>query len=71
MQDGRFEPLPELQPGRLLRLPLVLSYLGNIGKTSLYEGIKRGVYPSPRKLGGGRTSVWLSDDVISLIQKVV
>ncbi len=64
------QPLPPLQPGRLLRLPVVLQYLGGIGKSSLYLGIRKGLYPSPLKLGP-RTSVWKSDALIPLIEQGV
>ena len=47
---------------KLLRLPEVLQKVG-LGKTSLYERVKRGQFPAPVKLGGGRAIAWRSFDV--------
>ncbi|MDO5646315.1 AlpA family transcriptional regulator [Paracoccus sp. (in: a-proteobacteria)] len=45
---------------KLMRLPDVLSHL-SIGKTTLYDMVKRGDFPAPIKLG--RASFWSSDQV--------
>lgn len=50
-----------------VRLPVVLKILG-IGKSMFYEGIKKGVYPRPLKLGA-RTSVWRVEDIREFINQ--
>jgi prophage regulatory protein len=37
-----------------------------VSKTAWYDGIKRGIYPKPVKLGN-RTSAWRSRDIQELI----
>ena len=48
-----------------VRLPIVLKVLG-ISRTALYNGIARGDYPKPIRLGP-RMSVWRVDDIRKLI----
>lgn len=43
----------------LIRLPELQQRLGGIGKTTVYELIKRGEFPAPHKLGP-RIAVWPS-----------
>lgn len=50
------------------RLPQVLHALG-ICKSSLFMGIKKGIYPKPIRIGT-RTSVWLVTDIRETIQKL-
>jgi prophage regulatory protein len=50
-----------------IRLPVVLSVIP-ISKSSLYAGIKKGIYPAPVKLSE-RTSAWRVEDIRSLIEK--
>ena len=40
-----------------------------ISKTSLYEGIKRGIYPRPYHLGGSKTALWKTDELLAAIEK--
>ncbi len=53
---------------RLLRLRDVLTLLP-IGRTSLYEGIKIGLYPKPIKLGK-RTVAWREDELKKYIDRL-
>ena len=53
---------------RLIRMPEVLHRLG-VKKSSLYNGIKEGVYPAPRRLGK-RTSVWVQSEIDALVERV-
>ena len=48
-----------------VRLPIVLKVLG-ISRTALYNGIARGDYPKPMRLGP-RMSVWRVEDIRKLI----
>ncbi|WP_377702129.1 helix-turn-helix transcriptional regulator [Pseudoduganella sp. UC29_71] len=47
--------------GRLLRLPSVLAQVG-LKKTTVYDGIKRGTFPAPLKLGA-RAVAWSAADI--------
>ena len=49
-----------------IRLPTVLSVIP-ISKSSLYAGIKKGIYPAPVKLSE-RTSAWRVEDIRALIE---
>lgn len=51
-----------------IRLPVVLSVIP-ISKSSLYAGIKKGIYPAPVKLSE-RTSAWRVEDIRALIEKL-
>jgi len=51
-----------------IRLPVVLSIIP-ISKSSLYAGIKKGIYPAPVKLSE-RTSAWRVEDIRNLIEKI-
>lgn len=48
-----------------VRLPVVLSIIP-IAKSSLYAGIKKGIYPAPVKLSE-RTAAWRVEDIRQLI----
>lgn len=48
-----------------VRLPVVLKVLG-ISRTALYNGIARGDYPKPVRLGP-RMSVWRVEEIRMLI----
>ena len=50
-----------------IRLPVVLSVIP-ISKSSLYAGIKKGVYPAPVKLSE-RTSAWRVEDIRAFIEE--
>lgn len=51
-----------------VRLSQILQVLP-IGKTSWWEGVKKGRYPAPLKLGP-RTTVWRVEDIRALINNV-
>ena len=55
------------RPGSLLRLQAVLDYLP-ISRTTFLEGIRKGKYPAPVKLGP-RLTVWRADDIIALVEQ--
>lgn len=65
-QKTEFPPLPDTG---FVRLPHLLYLCGGISKTTLYEGIKNGDFPAPKKLTS-RTSVWSVDDVRALVERV-
>lgn len=50
-----------------IRLPTVLAVFP-ISKSSLYEGIKKGIYPAPVKLSE-RTAAWRVEDIRILIEQ--
>lgn len=50
---------------RLIRLREVLSICGK-SRSSIYESIKRGEFPSPVKLGG-RSSAWVQSEVLEWV----
>lgn len=60
-----YPPLPEIG---FVRMPIVLHVLG-IKKTALYQGIKNGIFPAPKKLTS-RTSVWAVEDLRNFINQV-
>ncbi|MFU2208960.1 helix-turn-helix transcriptional regulator [Solidesulfovibrio sp. C21] len=60
-------PAPLPQEG-FARLPQVLHVLG-IGKTSFWEGVKAGRFPSPVSLGP-RTRVWRVEDIRHFISSM-
>jgi prophage regulatory protein len=49
-------------PPSFLRLDAVLARCG-ISRSTLYRLVAEGRFPSPRKIGGTRISVWLSTDI--------
>lgn len=51
-----------------IRLPTLLAVFP-ISKSSLYDGIKKGIYPAPVKLSE-RTAAWRVEDIRSLIDQV-
>ncbi len=51
-----------------VRMPTVLKVLG-ISRTALYNGIARGDYPKPMRLGP-RMSVWKVEEIRKLIARV-
>lgn len=55
---------------RFLRLPEVLAIFG-IKKTTLYAGIKAGIYPKPVNIGaGGRAVGWWCEEIDQTIQNL-
>ena len=59
---------PPLPAEGFVRLPQVLAVLP-IGKTTWWEGIKKGRYPAPVKLGP-RTTAWRVEDIRKLISSM-
>ncbi len=51
-----------------IRLPTLLAVFP-ISKSSLYDGIKKGIYPAPVKLSE-RTAAWKVEDIRILIEQV-
>jgi predicted DNA-binding transcriptional regulator AlpA len=51
-----------------LRLPQVMQLIP-IGKTSIYDKIKKGEFPAQIKLGT-KTSVWRREDIDAYIEKM-
>ncbi len=54
---------------RLLRLPEVLKIIP-ISKSSWWDGVNKGIFPAPIKLGP-RTTCWRYSDVQPLVEKGV
>lgn len=52
---------------RFLRLPEVIWRVG-LGKTTIYEYIKRKQFPAPHKPSDG-TSVWISDEITAWMNR--
>ena len=38
-----------------------------VSRSSWYDGVKKGIYPSPVNLGGGRIVAWRVEDIQALI----
>jgi len=57
-----------LPPEGFVRLPAVLASIP-ISRSSFYDGIKKGIYPSPVKLSV-RTSAWKVEDIRLLIENL-
>jgi predicted DNA-binding transcriptional regulator AlpA len=39
-----------------------------VSRSSWYEGIKKGIYPPPINLGGGRSVAWKVEDIRALLE---
>ena len=52
-------------PRKLLRLREVIAHVG-LGRSAIYDQIKRGVFPAPVHLGP-RAVAWASDEIASWI----
>lgn len=62
----RFAPSAKVKPlGRLLRLPEVLSIVP-VSRSTWYEGIRQGVYPSPVRISQ-RTVAWPEEQIRDLV----
>ena len=59
----------ELPKEGFARLPAVCKAFGNISKTSLYEGIKDGFFPAPRRLTR-RTVAWPVEEIRACIERI-
>jgi predicted DNA-binding transcriptional regulator AlpA len=53
---------------RLLRLKQILELIP-ISKTTFYEGVRQGRFPSPVKLG--RCSFWRKEDIENIIEEMI
>lgn len=65
---------PLLMPGRLLRLPEIIgnAELGippliPVGRSTWWEGVKKGRFPKPIKLSP-RVTVWRAEDIAKLAE---
>jgi predicted DNA-binding transcriptional regulator AlpA len=58
-------PIPDTG---FLRLPAVLQLIP-IGKSSWWEGVKKGTYPQPIKISR-RVTAWRAEDIRALIEKL-
>ncbi|WP_082552257.1 AlpA family transcriptional regulator [Massilia sp. Root351] len=54
---------------RLLRLPSVVAQVG-LKKTAIYDGVKRGTFPAPLKLGE-RAVAWKATDIEAWVSTLV
>lgn len=50
-----------------IRLPTVLKFIP-VGKSSWWDGIKKGIYPQPVHLGK-RVTAWRVEDIQTLIER--
>lgn len=67
IKNQKLSILPLPQEG-FVRLPQVLHVLG-ISKTTFWDGIKKGRYPAPIKIGR-RIAVWKVQDIRELITQL-
>lgn len=51
-----------------VRLPAILAVIP-IGKSSWWDGVKRGIYPQPVRIGQ-RVTAWRVEDIKALIQQL-
>jgi predicted DNA-binding transcriptional regulator AlpA len=61
---------PALTPGTLLRVDQFIPTIIPMCKAKWWDGVKKGIYPKPVKLGP-RVTAWKSDDLLALIEKGV
>ena len=54
---------------RLLRLPEVEAAVG-LKKTTIYDHIKKGLFPAPVKTGAGQINGWVSDEIQEYIERL-
>ena len=59
MQISTNLPGPDVDPGRLLRLPSVLALVG-LGRSAWLDLVQRGKAPKPVKIG--RASLWVESE---------
>lgn len=59
---------PPLPPTGFLRLSTVLTYIP-VSKSAWWDGVRRGRYPQPIKLGP-KTTAWKAEDIHELIKSV-
>lgn len=65
----RLAPSAKVIPlGRLLRLPEVLSIMA-IGRSTWYDGIREGVYPSPVRVSARRVA-WPEEKIRDLVRQL-
>ena len=65
-----FDPTQVLQPDHLLRGAEVQART-QVGKTKRNELIRKGEFPQPIKVCGGRTNFWLASEIDLWLQKQV
>ncbi len=52
----------------LYRLPEVLRDFVPVSRTTWFEGIRRGIYPKPIKIGH-RAVAWRHEDLVALVER--
>ena len=52
---------------KVIRLKTVAEKL-DVKKTTIYDWARKGLFPKPTKIGGGRASVWLESEVDAWIE---
>ena len=67
IKNQKLISLPLPQEG-FVRLPQVLHVLG-IGKTTFWDGIRKGHYPAPIKIGS-KIAAWRVQDIRALINQL-
>lgn len=68
MSNNKKEEYGAMPETGFIRIGHVLHVLG-IAKTTLYEGIAKGIFPAPKKLTS-RTSVWSVEEIKNFINRV-
>jgi predicted DNA-binding transcriptional regulator AlpA len=58
---------PDLHPAGFSRLPAVLALIP-ISRSSWWEGVQAGRFPSPVKMG--RSSLWRNSDLLALVDRI-
>ena len=56
-----------LRPGSLVRLKTILELIP-VSKSTWWDGVKKGRFPQPIKLGP-RTTCWYAEDILALTEK--
>jgi len=59
-----------LTPGKLLRIKQFIPDILPMSKSKFWDGVKKGIFPQPVKLGP-RVTAWKSEDLLALIEKGV
>lgn len=60
--------IPQLPERGFVRLQTILQLIP-VGKSSWWEGVKKGIYPQPVKIGA-RVTAWRVEDINSLIDRI-
>lgn len=60
--------IPQLPERGFVRLQTILQLIP-VGKSSWWDGVKKGIYPQPVKIGA-RVTAWRVEDINSLIDRI-